>query len=103
MEVYKMEVKKLDEMNLSEVEQRIADLDTEVAKMETAEDVEKATEEKRALLERQTELKELEKRKQAALDLQSGVVEGKVIEVRGKEIMENAVEKKSNEYVFLSY
>ena len=46
MEVYKMEVKKLDEMNLSEVEQRIADLDTEVAKMETAEDVEKATEEK---------------------------------------------------------
>lgn len=92
-----MKNKELKDMTLVDVEQRIADLDAEVAKMVNAEDVDKAAEEKRALFERQTELKELETRKQAALDLQNGVV-GKVIEERGKEVMENAVEKRAKDF-----
>ena len=88
----------LKEMTLADVEKRISELDSEVKEMKTAEEVEKATEEKRALLERKAELKELETRKQQALDLQNGVVEGKVIEERGKEVMENAVEKRAKEF-----
>ena len=89
----------LEDMTLVDVEKRISELDTEVREMKTAEEIEKATEEKRSLLERQKELKELETRKQAALDLQNGAAEGKVIEERGKEIMENANEKRAKAFV----
>ena len=89
----------LEDMTLVDVEKRISELDTEVREMKTAEEIEKATEEKRGLLERQKELKELETRKQAALDLQNGAAEGKVIEERGKEIMENANEKRAKAFV----
>lgn len=90
-----MELKK---MTLADVEKRIAELDEEVKEMQSAEDVEKATEEKRNLLERQKELKELETRKQQALALQNGEAEGKKIEERGKGAMENAVEKRAKEF-----
>ena len=60
--------------------------------------IKKATEEKRALLERQAELKELETRKQTALNLQSGAVEGKIIEERGKKIMEKTFGLGTPEY-----
>lgn len=94
-----MKNKELKDMTLMDVEQRIADLDAEVAKMDNAEDVDKAAEEKRALLERQAELKALETRKQAALDLQSGKVEpNKIIEERGKGTMENAIEKRAKAF-----
>lgn len=89
----------LEDMTLVDVEKRISELDAEVREMKTAEEIEKATEEKRNLLERQKELKELETRKQAALDLQNGAAEGKVIEERGKEIMENANEKRAKAFV----
>ena len=95
-----MKNKELKDMTLMDVEQRIADLDAEVAKMENAEDVDKAAEEKRALLERQAELKALETRKQAALDLQSGKVDPeKIIEERGRETMENKIEKRAQAFV----
>lgn len=95
-----MKNKELKDMTLVDVEQRIAELDAEVPKMETAEDVEKATEEKRALLEKQAVLKELEARKQAALDLQAGnVVPDKIIEERGKEIMVAKNEKRAKDFV----
>lgn len=85
-------------MTLVDVEKRLADLNVEVRAMTEVADIEAATEEKRALLERQTELKELETRKQAALDLQDGVVEGKVIEERGKGTMENKMEARAKEF-----
>lgn len=91
---------KIEEMTLKDVEKRIAELDAEVPKMETAEEIDKATEEKRALLDRQVELKDLEARKQTALDLQSGKVEPtKIIEERGKETMENKNEKRAQAFV----
>ncbi len=90
--------KELKDMTLADVEKRIKELDAEVTKMETAEEIDKATEEKRALLERKEELKDLEARKQAALDLQNGVAEGKIIEGRGKEVMESVIEKRAKEF-----
>lgn len=89
----------LENMTLADVEKRISNLDAEVREMKTPEEIDKATEEKRALLERQKELKELETRKQAALDLQNGVAEGKVVEERGKENMENVMEKRAKAFV----
>ena len=88
-----------ENMTLADVEKRISELDAEVREMKTAEEIEKATEEKRGLLERQKELKDLETRKQAALDLQNGVATGRVIEERGKKAMENAKEKRAKEFV----
>lgn len=76
------------DMTLADVEQRMSELDVEVRGMTEVADIEKATEEKRSLLERQAELKDLETRKQAALDLQSGAAEGKIVEERGKITME---------------
>ncbi len=90
-----MEIK---DMTLADVEQRLSELDVEVRAMTEVADIEKATEEKRALLERQTELKDLETRKQAALDLQNGVVEGKIVEERGKKVMEKTFELGTPEY-----
>ena len=43
-------------MDLKMVTERLAELDLEVREMAVAEDVEKATEEKKALLERKAEL-----------------------------------------------
>ena len=88
----------LENMTLTDVEARISELDVEVREMKEVADIEKATEEKRALLERRAELRELETRKQNALDLQNNVVEGKVIEERGKQTMENVIETRAKEF-----
>ena len=82
----------LDEMNLEQVNQRLAEMDEEVRGMAKVEDVEAATENKKALLERQAELFNLEQRKQNALDLAASAVTGQKIEER-KEVkhMENRV------------
>lgn len=72
----------LEDMNLEQVTARLAELDIEVRAMTKAEDVDKATEEKRALLDRQKELKDLESRKQTALSIQNGAIETKTIEER---------------------
>lgn len=89
---------KLENMTIADVEKRIAELDVEVREMKEVADIEKATEEKRALLERKAELKDLETRKQQAIDLQNGVIEGKVIEERGKQTMNNVIEKRAKEF-----
>ena len=73
---------KLDEMNIEQVTTRLAELDTEVRAMTKAEDVDKATDEKKSLLERKAELEALEQRKQTALDITTGKVEAKIIEER---------------------
>lgn len=88
----------LENMTLTDVEARISELDVEVREMKEVADIEKATEEKRALLERRAELRELETRKQNALDLQNNIVEGKVIEERGKQTMENVIETRAKEF-----
>lgn len=72
----------LDEMNLKQVEERLAELDKEVREATDAETVEKAAEEKKNLLERQAELKALELRKQTALDLTAGKKPDKIVEER---------------------
>ena len=73
----------LDEMNLQQVEERLAALDEEVRSFSKAEDVDKATEEKKQLLVRKAELVDLEKRKQTALDLNEGTVPNtKIFETR---------------------
>ncbi len=89
----------LDEMNLEQVNQRLAELDEEVRGMTKVEDVEAATESKKALLERQAELFNLEQRKQTALDLAAGKIVGQKIEER-KDVkqMENIIDHTSPEY-----
>lgn len=72
----------LEEMNLQQVEERLAELDKEVREATDAETVEKAAEEKKGLLERQAELKALELRKQTALDLTAGKKPDKIVEER---------------------
>lgn len=73
----------LDEMNLQQVEERLAALDEEVRSFTEVDKVEAATEEKKALLERKAELKDLEARKQTALDLNEGKApDAKIFETR---------------------
>lgn len=73
----------LSEMTLLDVEERLAALDVEVREMTEVEDVEKATEEKRSLLERKAELVDLEERKANATALQNEeVVADKIVEER---------------------
>jgi len=87
----------INEMNLIEVEERLNALETEVREMTDVEAVEKATEEKRQLLERKTELKNLEERKALAEALNNNEVEPEhIIEVRKEEKKMNEVEMRSS-------
>lgn len=72
----------LSNMNLIEVEERLSALELEVREMTEVADVEKATEEKKALLERKAELLEIEERSKKA----DAIEEGAKAEV--KEVME---------------
>lgn len=73
-------------MNMEDVLARLAELDTEVREMQDIESVEKATEEKKALLERKAELEDLETRKSVAMALQNEeVAPTKIIEERKEE------------------
>lgn len=74
-----------NEMNLEQVTAELARLDEEVRAMNTAEEVEKATETKKELLVRKAELEDLETRKKTALNITAGVVEPKIIEMRKEE------------------
>lgn len=72
----------LDELNLQQVEERLAALDEEVRAASDLEAIEKAAEEKKQLLTRRAELRDLEARKQTALDLNEGAMPDKTIETR---------------------
>ena len=89
---------KLEEMNLEQVTQRLAELDEEVRNANDVEFVNKATEEKKDLLARKAELEDLESRKQAALDISAQKVEPKVIETRKENEMEKTFAIDSVEY-----
>lgn len=73
-------------MNLLEVEERLTQLETEVREMTEVEAVEKATEEKKELLERKAELDALEERKAQAEAIENNEVEVNIIESRSTEI-----------------
>jgi len=90
----------LDEMNLQQVEERLAALDVEVREATEAEAVEKAAEEKKGLLTRKAELVDLEQRKKTALELTAGTkAPSKIIEERKAEPkMENKIERGTEEY-----
>lgn len=76
----------LDEMNLQQVEERLAALDVEVREATEAEAVEKAAEEKKGLLTRKAELVDLEQRKKTALELTAGEKQpDHIIEIRKDE------------------
>lgn len=93
----------LSEMNLMEVEERLKALEEEVREMTEVADVEKATEEKRALLERKAELVDLEERTKNAELLQTGEVSPEKTVEQRKEMEPIMEEKKvygveTNEY-----
>lgn len=90
----------LSNMTLNDVLERLTQLDTEVREMQDVEAVEKATEEKKALLERKAELENIEERKAQALALQNEeVAPTKVIEERKEETkMQNVELRDSLEY-----
>lgn len=76
-------MKKPEEMNLTEVNERLAVIDDEVRSAQKAEDVDARTAEKKELIARKAELEDLEQRKQGALDIKAGA--GKTIDKRGVE------------------
>ncbi|NCD10665.1 MAG: phage major capsid protein [Negativicutes bacterium] len=69
-----MEGLKIEEMSLEQIIQRLADLKVEVREMKQVEEVDKAIEEKKELLERKAELEALEKRKATAEGLTAGTI-----------------------------
>ena len=91
-----MEIK---DMNLQEVNERLAALDVEVRDMTDVEEVEKATEEKKALLERKAELEEFETRTAQAEALTKEEAQPEKIVERSEEItMEKKYGIDSEEY-----
>lgn len=72
----------MEDMNIKDIAERLAALDIEVRDATNIESVNTLGEEKKALLERKTELEALETRKQTALDIQTGVITPIVIDER---------------------
>lgn len=96
-------MKELKEMTLTEVEERLAELDSLVETSESAEDIEKMTEEVRALNERKAELADLEERKADAKALEENKADDKVTVVEERKEERKMVDVKeyrnSEEYV----
>ena len=89
----------LSEMTLADVTERLAALEVEVREMTDVAEVEKATEEKRSLLERKAELEAIEQRAKDAEALQNGeVLPTKIVEERGNDKMENIEVRNTLEY-----
>lgn len=91
----------LKEMNLEQIETRIAELAANVETSESEEEVTSMTEELRSLKERKAELEALETRKAHAAELNAGAQPGTIKEERKEEsTMKNIEEfRNSKEYV----
>lgn len=91
----------LDEMSIEQIDERLASLEVEVREMQTVEDVTKATEEKKSLLERKKELVDFEARNNAVKELVDNKPVSKVVvtERKGDSKMENLEIRNSKEYV----
>ena len=81
---------KLEDMLLEDVNKRLAELEEEVRETQDVELVNKAIEEKKALLERKAELEDLEKRQAEAEALNAGTAEP-------EKVIENSNEKRGKE------
>lgn len=81
---------KLEDMTLEDVTKRLAELEEEVRETQDVELVNKAIEEKKALLERKAELEDLEKRQAEAEALNND-------EVEPDKVVENSNEKRGKE------
>ena len=75
----------LKEMNLQDVEARLAAIDEEIEAAGEVETVNTLADEKRSLIERQAELKDLAERKAAAEAIQTGAITGTIKEERKME------------------
>ena len=87
-------------LNLEEIEARKAELDSMVEACENEEELVKATEERALLIERKTELKDLETRKALAQEIDNGA-KAEVVEERKEERKMQKIEeyRNSKEYV----
>jgi HK97 family phage major capsid protein len=89
----------MEDMNLTQVTERLAALDIEVREATELEAVEKLGKEKKELLARKAELEELEQRKQTALNIASGIISPKIVETRKEMKMEDkAFDRSTEEY-----
>lgn len=89
----------LYEMNLTQVTERLAQLEEEVREMTDADKVNAATEEKKSLLERKKELENLEQRKKTAEEIANGTKIGTVIEEEERSMENNIEVRNSKEYI----
>ena len=93
----------LKDMNLQDVEARLAEIDGLVQTSESEEEIKSLTEEMKELETRKAELKDLEERKQAAAEIQEGKTSAEVITIeerKGEEKMKDIKEyRNSVEYI----
>lgn len=93
----------LKDMNLQDVEARLAEIDGLVQTSESEEEIKSLTEEMKELETRKVELKDLEERKQAAAEIQEGKTSAEVITIeerKGEEKMKDIKEyRNSAEYI----
>lgn len=95
-------LEKIKELDLKQVEARIAELDSLAETSESAEEIKNAQEERALLVERQKELKDLEERKATAQALTDGKIQPTaVVEARKEERTMLKVEeyRNSKEYI----
>lgn len=95
-------LEKIKELDLKQVEARIAELDSLAETSESAEEIKNAQEERALLVERQSELKDLEERKATAQALTDGKIQPTaVVESRKEERTMLKVEeyRNSKEYI----
>jgi HK97 family phage major capsid protein len=93
----------LDEMKLEDVTLRLAELDETVRAAEKIEDIEAAEVEKKSLLERKTELEDLETRKKTALEITQNKVQPIVKEFKEERNMDRVITPEMPEYRELFY
>ena len=87
-----------NEMTMEQIEARLAELDNSVEAMTEEADVNAAIEEKKSLLERKKELKEIQQRTEAAKALDTGVAKPEKIIETTREEKKNMFEVDSKEY-----
>ena len=88
----------LNEMTLQDVEERLAAIEGDIDAASEVETVNTLADEKRSLLTRQAELKDLAERKAAAIELQTGLAEGTIKEERKMEELKKTFDIESAEY-----
>lgn len=88
----------IEEMNLEQVVERLAELDGIVERSQKVEEIDAAAGEKKELIERKAELEDLQQRKQVALNISKGIQPVKIIEAR-KEQPKMDFEKMSHEEI----